>query len=155
MMPDSVINMFDRRQRIYFIVSSKMGASLSIDYPRGRQGLMLPVYPTSAVEEALHLLEPAFAHYAAQWPKIMVPDPEDTGADGFWVPSKGMPVRIADMAHADELRTIAARHAPQMAAYYGEYFQPLRIEEGSPHVSDDNDDLCVPAEERGIEPWAE
>jgi hypothetical protein len=150
-----VVNMFDRRRRAYFIVSSKHGASLSVEHPVGRQTLVLPVHPSSAVEDALPFLEPAFAHYAQQWPKIMVSDPDDTDADGFWVDAGLLPPRIADLHHAAELREIAARHAPGLASYWGDYFFALRETDGSPFISDNNDEVCSSVEERGIEPWSQ
>ena len=95
---------------VYFIVSSKRGeATLSIDHNPAHQTLVLPVFPSSAVEEALSLLTPEAAHYAAQWKKFMVPD-LDRDALGFCVPGDHLPNGIADESKAPELLTIARRH---------------------------------------------
>jgi hypothetical protein len=96
--------------RVYFIVSSKYDeAALTIEHHPHGQVLMLPVYPSSAVDEALPLLDTATAHYASQWEKIMVDD-LDRDAKGFSVPGDHLPNGIAPMDRAPELLTIARRH---------------------------------------------
>ncbi len=96
--------------RVYFIVSSKHDeATLSIEHHPAQQSLLLPVYPSSAVEESLPLLDRATAHYAAQWEKIMVSD-LDRDANGFSVPGDHLPRGIAPIENADELLRIARRH---------------------------------------------
>ena len=98
--------------RVYFVVSSKHDeAALSIRHYPMRQGLLLPVYPLSAVEDALPLLYEDTARYAAQWPKIMVED-LDRDAKGFSLPGELMPSGIAPMENAPALLAIARDHAP-------------------------------------------
>jgi hypothetical protein len=64
--------------RVYFIVSSAHGlASIAAGHPSAGQSLMIPVYPGNAVPDVLPQLEPAFAHYVAQWERIMVEDPSE------------------------------------------------------------------------------
>lgn len=97
--------------RVYFVVSSKEGsASISVDHPTARQALTLPVYPSEAVSEALPLLEPAFAHYVRQWTKIMVPDPMETDALGFWIPAAELPGPIAQPEQKTRIDEIATAH---------------------------------------------
>ena len=97
--------------RVYFVVSSREGsASLAIDHPAVRQTLILPVYPNEAVSEALPLLEAAFAHYASQWRKIMVADPLETDARGFWIPAAQLPGLIAQPTQKAALDNIATAH---------------------------------------------
>jgi hypothetical protein len=105
--------------RVYFIVSSKHGeASLAIDHNPARQGLLLPVHPSSSVEEAAHLLYPEVAHYAEQWEKIMVDD-LDRGAKGFSVPGDELPRGIAPSENAGALYDLALRHGgPQFEAWF-------------------------------------
>lgn len=96
--------------RVYFVVSSKEGeASLSIEHNPARQSLLLPVYPESAVEDALELLYPEVAHYAAQWEKAMVRD-LDRDAEGFSVLGDEMPRGIAPVENADALTELARRY---------------------------------------------
>lgn len=100
--------------RVYFVVSSKEGsATLHIDHTAGGQRLTLPVFPSEGVTEALPYLEPAFAHYTAQWQKIMVDDPEETDAKGFYLEAEELPDRIADPENAGRLAEIVNRHLPQ------------------------------------------
>ena len=69
-----------------------------------------------AVSEALPLLDPVYAHYAAQWPKIMsdyvIIENEAEVGRGFFLEGKDLPEQIADLAHADELGVIAWRNLP-------------------------------------------
>jgi hypothetical protein len=106
--------------QVYFLISSKeSNATLSVDYPLGGQTLVLPVYPSNSVPEALPLLEPGFAHYVAQWEKIMVPDPRETDARGFYLTPADVPDRIADPAHGPALAEIATRHlSPEMNRFF-------------------------------------
>ncbi len=93
--------------RVYFIVSSKHGeATLAIDHYPARQSLLLPVFPSSAVEDALPYLDFAARHYAAQWRKIMVSN-LDRDARGFSLPGEHLPRGIAPSENADELLAIA------------------------------------------------
>jgi hypothetical protein len=128
----------------------------------GRQALWLPVHPMDAVGEALPLLDPVYAHYAAQWPKIMsdhvsIGDKEDVGR-GFHIRDMSLPEQIADPAHADELDVIAWRNIPPETrrewegVSEGELPHALRID---PHVIAEGElDVCVHASEVGIEPFA-
>lgn len=95
---------------VYYIVASKRGeATLSIEHNPAGQVLVLPVFPSSAVEEALPLLTPEAAHYAAQWRSFMVQD-LDRDALGFCVPGDHLPNGIADESRAAELLAIARGH---------------------------------------------
>lgn len=99
-------------RRVYFVVSSKDGeATLDVEHPAARQSLTLPVHPSSAVEEALPLLFAPAAHYAAQWHKIMVGNPEDRDACGFSAPAAHLPDGIAHPDAADSLKHAALQHA--------------------------------------------
>jgi hypothetical protein len=106
--------------QVYFLVSSKEGdASLCVEHSLGRQTLVLPVHPDNAVPEALDLLEPVFAHYVAQWGKIMVPDPRETDARGFYLTAADVPDRIADPDNGPALAEIATRYlSPQMRTFF-------------------------------------
>lgn len=149
-------NMFDRRQRAYFIVSSKEGtATLSVDYPPGMQTLMVPIYPSCGANEYLPFLEPAFAHYVAQWSKIMVEDPAETDANGFWVDASTLPNRIADSANTEALLAVLKRHMPPaIVEYYGDAVYALQDTGGSsPWVQDNHDEICQPMDEFRIYPW--
>jgi hypothetical protein len=78
----------------------------------GRQALWLPVQPFDAVSEVLTLLDPVFAHYAAQWPRIMTGMEEDEFGRGFFLEGEDLPEQIADPSQADELDVIAWRNIP-------------------------------------------
>lgn len=150
------VNMFDRRQRAFFIVSSKEGeAMLSVDYPPGMQSLMVPIYPSCGADEYLPFLEPAFAHYVAQWPKIMVSDPDETDANGFWVDASTLPARIADPSCATDLLEVLKRHMPRATLeYFGDRVYALLDTGGaSPWVQDNNEDICQAMDELGINAW--
>src|SRR5437899_3238032 len=96
---------------VHFTVRSAEGiAALWIEHPVSRQTLMLPVYPSDAVTEALPLLEPAFAHYAAQWPRIMVANPEEPEDKDFFVEASELPARITDPSNRERLQEILERH---------------------------------------------
>jgi len=140
--------------RVYFIVSSKRGlASISVDHPAGGQSLMVPVHPFDAVPDVLPHLEPAFAHYVAQWERIRVDDPAETDANGFFVEAATLPARIADPAHAPLLREITGRHVPrEVREYWGDHWEALFTIERAPRDSN-SDELCLSAEEAGIEPF--
>lgn len=122
MMPESLSEY--ELTRVYFIVSSKWGeATLSIDHYPARQSVVIPVYPSSAVDEVLPLLRVAAAHYARQWQKIMVPDPEERDARGFSLPGSHLPSGIAPSNNADKLLAIARKHvegAPEGEAWLSE-----------------------------------
>jgi hypothetical protein len=62
--------------------------------------------------EIAPLLEPIFAHYAAQWPKIMKGLEEDEFGRGFYLDGQDLPEQIADPSRADELDAIAWRNIP-------------------------------------------
>ncbi len=106
--------------RVYFIVSSKHDeATLSIDHYPARERLVLPVHPSSAVEDALPYLDSAARHYAAQWQKIMVLD-LDRDARGFSLPREHLPRGIAPSENAEDLLAIAREHvtgAPELEAW--------------------------------------
>jgi hypothetical protein len=74
------------------------------------------VHPLDAVNEALPLLDPVYAHYAAQWPKIMsdyvIVDDEELAGREFFLEGEDVPEQIADPSHADELDVIAWRNIP-------------------------------------------
>jgi Cysteine-rich CPCC len=127
----------------------------------GRQALWLPVHPMDAISEALPLLDPIYAHYAAQWPKIMsdyvsIGERQD-GGRGFHIRDMSLPEQIADPALADELDVIAWRNIPPETRREweegpeGELPHALTID---PRVIAEHElDVCVHASEVGIEPY--
>jgi hypothetical protein len=125
----------------------------------GRQALWLPVQPFDAVSEVLTLLDPVFAHYAAQWPRIMTGMEEDEFGRGFFLEGEDLPEQIADPSHADELDVIAWRNIPPETrreweeASDGDLRHALtidpRVVEWDIYMS-----RCVPPDEAGIEPYA-
>jgi hypothetical protein len=124
----------------------------------GRQALWLPVQPLDATVEALPLLDPIFAHYVAQWPKIMRGLEEEEFGRGFFLEGEVLPEQIADPSRADALDVIAWRHIPPATrreweeASGGDLRNALTID---PHVVEWNIYMarCVPADEVGIEPY--
>lgn len=106
--------------QVYFILSSKEGdATICVEHPVGHQTLVLPVHPSNAVPEALSLLDPVFAHYVAQWERIMVPNPLETDARGFYLTAADVPDRIADPDNGPALADIATRHlSPQLRRFF-------------------------------------
>ena len=96
---------------VYFITSSKEGeATFTIEHPLAGQELTLPIVPNDSVPEASALLEPAFAHYARQWHRFAVPDPEETDARGFFLEARFLPGPIALPEKKTELDELATRY---------------------------------------------
>jgi hypothetical protein len=147
-----VPNPISSHWRVYFILSSKEGtATISVDHRLGNQGLILPVFPMNAVPEALPLLEPAFAHYVAQWEKIMVPDPYDADARGFYIEGNAVPSRIADPSNLPQLSEIVRRHTPEeWQSVLGPDFQAVYEPFGD---LGNVEDVTVSADEAGITPF--
>ena len=166
--------------RVYFFVSHYSGgrmAALDVHHrltrvvpdAGGRQELWLPVHPLDAVSEALPLLDPVYAHYAAQWPKIMsdyvIVDDEELPGRGFFLEGEDVPEQIADPSHADQLDVVAWKNIPpDLRREWEEEGGGLR------HALENDDrlidpeykfalidpnwyvfDWCVPASEVGIE----
>ena len=170
--------------RVYFYVGHYAGgrmAALDVHHrltrvvpdAGGRQELWLPVHPLDAVKEALPLLDPVYAHYAAQWPKIMsdyvIVDDEELAGRGFFLEGENVPEQIADPSHADELDVIAWGNIPPDLR---REWEELGGRESLTHALTDDDrlidpeyqyalidpewyvfDWCVPASEVGIEPY--
>jgi hypothetical protein len=114
------------------------------------------VRPLNAIPEALPLLDPIYAHYVAQWPKI-VPrsEEEEEFGRGFFLEGSDVPEQIADPSRADELDEIYVRNIP-------EEIRRTWSDEGgwAPHALTVDPELiawpfsyCVPAAELGIEPF--
>jgi hypothetical protein len=125
----------------------------------GRQALWLPVQPLDAVSESTSLLDPIFAHYAAQWPKIMKGLEEDEFGRGFYLDGQNLPEQIADPSRADELDAIAWRNIPPETR---REWERGAGDEGLRHAltvdprlieSDIYMSRCVVAAEVGIEPY--
>jgi hypothetical protein len=124
--------------------------------PQPRQALTLPVRPLDAVAEALPLLHPIYAHYVAQWPKVLPrSDEEKEFGRGFFLEGSVVPEQIADPSRADELDEIYLRNIP-------EEIRRTWSDEGgwAPHALRIDPELiasvgayCVPAAELGIEPF--
>jgi hypothetical protein len=119
-----------------------------------RQALSLPV---NAIDEALPLLDPVYAHYVAQWPKIVPWSEENEFGRGFFLEGSALPDQIADPSHADELDDIFMRSIPDdvRRRWEGEEGDPPcalsvchRLIEWDPYMSS-----CAPAAELGIEPY--
>jgi hypothetical protein len=167
--------------RVYFFVGHYDGGRFSaldvhhrltriVPDAGGRQALWLPVHPLDAVSEALPLLDRVYAHYAAQWPKIMsdyviIGDWEEEGR-GFFLEGEDLPEQIADPSHADELDVIAWRNIPpetrrEWEEEAGELPQALTDDPRLIHPEykfglidlEYGLDFCVPASEVGIEPY--
>jgi hypothetical protein len=99
--------------QIYFLTRAKDGAAtLQVCHEWALQRMYLPLHPHSAVPAALPLLEPAIAHYVAQWPRYMVPDVNEADDRGFTVPAGGMPNQIAPPENWDALSVVAWQHMP-------------------------------------------
>jgi hypothetical protein len=160
------MSMFSSPWRVYFTFT--LGASdisfFSVEQrltrfvpnPQPRQALTLPVRPLNAVPEALPLLDPIYAHYVAQWPKV-VPRSEEEEEEfgrGFFVEGSVVPEQIADPSRSDELDEIYVRNIP-------EEIRRTWSDEGSlgPYALKIDPELirwhiyCVPAAELGIEPF--
>jgi hypothetical protein len=139
---------------VFFVVSSKEGtATLSIDHPAANQSLVLPVYPRDGVAEALHLLTPSFAHFAAQWPRVMVPDPAQTDARGFVLEARGLQEQIAADENADALSEVATRNlSDDWRAFFGNKPVPALASrlDSNPYVSNVGDFVQRP-EDLGVE----
>lgn len=138
--------------RVYFVVSSKNGsASIEVEHRAGSQSLLLPVYPSNAVPEALPYIDPVFAHYVAQWEKVTVPDPDDTDARGFYLEASDVPQLIAPWENEATLADIATAHAPAATVYFfGGRIKAL----GPPMPHPGNDgEFCVAATRAGITPY--
>jgi hypothetical protein len=125
----------------------------------GRQALWLPVLPLDAVSESLSLLDPIFAHYAAQWPKMMKGFEENEFRCGFYLDGEDLPEQIADPSRGDELDVIAWRNIPPETRREWErgggdeglrhaLTVDLRLIEWDIYMSG-----CVVAAEVGIEPY--
>jgi hypothetical protein len=120
-----------------------------------RQALSLPV---NAIDEALPLLDPVYAHYVAQWPKIVPWSEENLFGRGFFLEGSALPDQIADPSHADELDDIYMRSISDELRRLWEdeglgdppYALTVdhRLIEWDPYISS-----CVPATELGIEPY--
>ena len=96
--------------RVYFVVSSKYDeVDLTVYHNPARQRLILPAYPSSAVEEASLLLNSGAAHYVLQWQKIMVEELH-RDARGFSVPGDHLPQGIAPTQNATGLLEIVRKH---------------------------------------------
>lgn len=105
----------EEARRVFFSISSKEGfADFSIQHPQARQILILPVYPSNAIPDALSLVEPVIAHYMSQWEEFMVPDPDETDAISWYLESAYFPSRIADPSNAEALRKIGLNHLPEV-----------------------------------------
>jgi hypothetical protein len=138
--------------RVYFILSSNEdGATIAVEHPLAKQGINLPVIPSNAVPEALPLLEPAVAHYVSQWEKIMVPDPYDTDARGFYVEGDALPPRIADPSVVPALTEIVRRHTPE--AWQSTVMRPDFTAVYEPFGTGNQDEIAVSAEEARITPY--
>ncbi len=141
---------------VYFMVSSKEGlASLDIEHPLQQQALQIPVFPRCGIAEALPLLEPGFAHYAAQWERIMVPDPEEADTRGFLIEASELPGPIADARHKRALDDIFIRHVPDFVVRFFEgHYPAFRLNIDLSMVARSNtQDVCMPPGVLGIEPW--
>lgn len=144
-----------RPLRTYFTTSSKEGcASLSVEHPWSFESLWLPVFPSNAIPECLPLLDPAFAHYVGQWEKFMVPDPTDTDAVGFYLPTSSLPEHIAPLENLEALAEIAWAHTPEDWKWVLGYKRPFVLVHMEPFVSN-IDEYVVAADELGIVLWAE
>lgn len=126
---------------------------------RPRQALWLPVHPLDAVSEALPLLDAVYAHYVAQWPKIMsdITNDEDEFGRGFFLDGADLPEQIADPSHADELDVIAWRNIPTETRRYweevsgGDLNHALAVD---PHLFEwEYKGWCGPADKIGVEPY--
>lgn len=145
--------------QVYFVVSSKEGdASISVEHSLGRQTLILPVHPHNAVPEALGLLEPVFAHYVAQWEKIMVPNPQETDARGFYLTAADVPDRIADPDNGPALAEIATRNLSPQARTFFEGMLPVPALSGlhlGSFMLSNTEDVCEPPTRFGIVAYAD
>ena len=140
--------------RVTFLVMSKEGdAKLRVSHPAARQTLELWLYPSNTVPESLPYLEEVFAHYVAQWPKIMVEDISSKDSRGFYLEANQVPPRIADPTAADPLTEIAFRSMPpgwatpmrqQSGKVLLSWSEPFFNESWEPYTS---------APERGIIPY--
>ena len=145
--------------QVYFLVSSKEGeATICVEHAVARQTLVLPVHPSNAVPEALDLLEPVFAHYVAQWEKIMVPDPEETDAQGFFLTAADIPGRIADPDNGQALAELATRHlSPQVRKFFEGMLPVPALSEL--HLDtlmlSNTEDVCEPPDRFGIVAYAD
>ncbi len=141
---------------VYFLVSSKENnATISVEHPVGRQTLTLPVYPLNAVPEALPLLEPVFAHYVAQWEKIMVPDAGEPDCRGFYLTPADVPNRIADPDNAPALAAIATRHlSPELREFFEGMLPVPALSELDlkTFMLSNTEEVCDPPDQFGIEP---
>jgi len=154
--PGEVVEL--RLRSIYFTTSSKEGyADLTITHLYANESLTLPVVPLNAIPDALPLIEPAFAHYAAQWEKYLVPDPNETDATGFAIPAGGMPRHIApptnweDLAAlmwsytTDEIKNLLAHRRPDAVFVWDrELFDQGNL-----------DEVAGEPEDFGIEMWSD
>ena len=115
-----------------------------------RQALSLPV---NAIDEALPLLDPVYAHYVAQWPKIPWSEEDDFGR-GFFLEGSVVPDQIADPSHAGELDDMYLRSMPDDARrqWEDEDLGPPYALTVDPRLIE-WDIYCVPAAELGIEPY--
>jgi hypothetical protein len=97
--------------QIYFLIRAKDGAArLLVFHEWALQRMYLPLHPDNSVPAALPLLEPAIAHYVAQWPRYMVPDVNEADAGGFVVAPGGMPSQIAPPENWAALSIVAWQH---------------------------------------------
>jgi len=114
--------------------------------------------PLDAVDEALLLLDPVYAHYVAEWPKIVPPSEEDEFGRGFFLEGSALPEQIADPSHADQLDDVYIRSVPDEVWSRWEDEGPgdppyaltvdPRLIEWDIYMS-----RCIPAAELGIEPY--
>ena len=140
--------------RVHFVVSSKGGAAtLSIEHPKARQDLLVPVYPQSAVGAIAPMLEGAFTHYALQWERIMVPDAEVTDARCFYLHLDEVPVRIADPSRDQELARAALPFYQSEDLDWFPDRKPIVLHsdiDPANRVRSNLDDLCSHGSEKGI-----
>jgi hypothetical protein len=125
----------------------------------GRQALWLPVHPQDAVVEALPLLDPIYAHYVAQWRKIVPDSPETEFGRGFFLEGSVLPQEIADPSNVAELAAIAWRNIPadirrRWEEEGVERRQALSID---PRMIEWDIYMarCVPAADLGVDPFPE
>ena len=140
--------------RVTFRVSSSAReAFFYVSHPAARQTLKLWLYPSNAIPDALPYVEEAFAHYMAQWPKIMVDDVSADDCRGFYLEARHLPPRIADPAHTAALTEIGLRHMP---AGWARISQQMSTPALVPWPEPDfvhNWEPYVSTAEAGIIPW--
>lgn len=96
-----------------------------------RMRLSLPVHPHDSTKQALPYLEAAFAHYVAQWERLMPPDPDERDARGFFVEATELPSRIADPAAAAQLSNIATSQTTTQTRRAFSEWSPCRLSFGA------------------------